>query len=431
MSEEFRSFDNMHLPPIVPRYNTYLLNSLDDIFLEEIREDNVWGSMHTPIHIYAEEEIKEEISISGESANEESPNDVLLSSSIRNDTWNCPICLDIFEDPVETPCCHNLFCERCIEPVLKCPFCKKLLVRCIPNIPIKRLIQELSVKCRHPQCNKVIKKGYQKKHELNCKNALVPCTHSQYCAKILRKDLKDHLDSKCEYRPVRCNLNCGERMAFKDLPVHLSEYCPNGEVLCIQECGVKLMRKDIKEHTQHVCPYSQVYCPLVDYFGTICGTLCIRRDLKEHQLTCNFREVRCSNIGCKERIMYQYLQDHEEMCKYKIINCPNGCEAIFIRKELDRHRDECELETIECSYKVIGCSWRVQRKGLSEHLDEFVKGHEQLMVKNVSKNNAQIKKLEDDLSEFIEKAKMEFKQLRKVICSQRSMTFDCLDTGFL
>lgn len=38
----------------------------------------------------------------------------LSASSLSDDRWLCPICLDIFDDAVETPCCHNLFCEKCI-----------------------------------------------------------------------------------------------------------------------------------------------------------------------------------------------------------------------------------------------------------------------------------------------------------------------------
>jgi hypothetical protein len=33
------------------------------------------------------------------------------ASGLSDDRWLCPICLDIYEDAVETPCCHNLFCE--------------------------------------------------------------------------------------------------------------------------------------------------------------------------------------------------------------------------------------------------------------------------------------------------------------------------------
>jgi hypothetical protein len=35
----------------------------------------------------------------------------LAASGLSDDRWLCPICLDIYEDAVETPCCHNLFCE--------------------------------------------------------------------------------------------------------------------------------------------------------------------------------------------------------------------------------------------------------------------------------------------------------------------------------
>ena len=37
------------------------------------------------------------------------------ASSLSDDRWLCPICLDIYDDAVETPCCHNLFCEKCIS----------------------------------------------------------------------------------------------------------------------------------------------------------------------------------------------------------------------------------------------------------------------------------------------------------------------------
>lgn len=58
----------------------------------------------------------------------------LSASSLSDDRWVCPICLDIFEDAIETPCCHNLFCERCLilasidnelQTKVDCPLCNK------------------------------------------------------------------------------------------------------------------------------------------------------------------------------------------------------------------------------------------------------------------------------------------------------------------
>lgn len=38
-----------------------------------------------------------------------------------SDLVNCPICLDMIEDAMETPCCHNIFCEGCIIRTDLCP----------------------------------------------------------------------------------------------------------------------------------------------------------------------------------------------------------------------------------------------------------------------------------------------------------------------
>uniref|UniRef100_A0A8C6NSC9 RING-type domain-containing protein n=1 Tax=Nothobranchius furzeri TaxID=105023 RepID=A0A8C6NSC9_NOTFU len=50
------------------------------------------------------------------------------------DPFLCSICLDVFTDPVSTPCGHN-FCKTCItthwdgERFYKCPLCKEILPR--------------------------------------------------------------------------------------------------------------------------------------------------------------------------------------------------------------------------------------------------------------------------------------------------------------
>jgi len=49
------------------------------------------------------------------------------AASLSDDRWSCPICLDIFEDAVEVPCCNNLFCEKCIKQSRTCPLCNDRL----------------------------------------------------------------------------------------------------------------------------------------------------------------------------------------------------------------------------------------------------------------------------------------------------------------
>jgi TRAF-type zinc finger/Zinc finger, C3HC4 type (RING finger) len=418
-SEEFKYSDMLHLPPILPRYNYDLLSSLDDIYLEEIRKDNQWSPPGEFSSISLNEEIKEEITIESEPELEYYKSESTFASSITNDTWNCPICLDIFEDPVETPCCHNLFCEKCIEPVLKCPICKRLLVRCLPNIPFRRLIQELSVRCRHHFCGKIVKKEFLSKHEAQCDKALIRCNYSPACGEIIRKDLQHHLNS-CPYRPTNCPLECGLSLPYMDIDGHVSTACLNSLILCPQECESTLLRRDITVHCNQNCPNTLVACPLFDYFGTFCGFQCLRKDFKEHQLICNFREVKCENSGCNERVMYQYLQDHEDLCKYKEIKCTNGCNALFLRIELERHKSVCELEVIDCSYKVLGCTNSITRESFEEHLKEFVKEHEDMMLKTYSKHIDQIKKLENELQELRCNTMGDISEIRTLLKNRRN-----------
>ncbi|XP_041087850.1 uncharacterized protein LOC121302095 [Polyodon spathula] len=61
--------------------------------------------------------------------------------------YTCSICLDVFKNPVTTPCGHN-FCEGCIErcwgesTICKCPLCKKQF-RKIPYLTVNRGFAEI------------------------------------------------------------------------------------------------------------------------------------------------------------------------------------------------------------------------------------------------------------------------------------------------
>lgn len=69
------------------------------------------------------------------------------SSSLCEDQFLCPICLDVFVKPVSTPCGHN-FCMSCITsywdntPVWQCPICKEDFSR-RPNLKVNTFISEL------------------------------------------------------------------------------------------------------------------------------------------------------------------------------------------------------------------------------------------------------------------------------------------------
>uniref|UniRef100_A0A3Q2VZR8 RING-type domain-containing protein n=1 Tax=Haplochromis burtoni TaxID=8153 RepID=A0A3Q2VZR8_HAPBU len=65
----------------------------------------------------------------------------------QNQTFLCSICLDVFADPVTTPCGHN-FCKKCItqhwdrNAPCQCPMCKEAFY-CRPLLKVNTLFSEV------------------------------------------------------------------------------------------------------------------------------------------------------------------------------------------------------------------------------------------------------------------------------------------------
>lgn len=70
------------------------------------------------------------------------------SSLLSEEQFYCPICLDVFTQPVSTPCGHN-FCKSCISTywdniaVCQCPVCKETFTR-RPDLKVNTFISELA-----------------------------------------------------------------------------------------------------------------------------------------------------------------------------------------------------------------------------------------------------------------------------------------------
>ncbi|XP_050993115.1 zinc-binding protein A33-like [Labeo rohita] len=75
--------------------------------------------------------------------------DTIMSSSSSHLTkeLQCSICLDMFTDPVSTPCGHN-FCKTCLKKhwdnskIWKCPFCKETFKQ-RPDLKINTTLREI------------------------------------------------------------------------------------------------------------------------------------------------------------------------------------------------------------------------------------------------------------------------------------------------
>ena len=127
-------------------------------------------------------------------------------------------------------------------------------------------------------------------------------------------------------------------------------------------------------------------------------------DIVKHLKCCQYESVECENSGCDSTVQRQHLKSHMEAgCPYRNVNCqycdlsgkhwfiagnhkgecpkvplpcPNGCEVgTVLRKDVNMHREICNLEVIECEYYDMGCKSKIVRKDIEDHNRENVNEH--------------------------------------------------------
>lgn len=102
------------------------------------------------------------------------------------ETFVCPICKDVVDDPVATSCsCEQIFCKSCIIQVFthtaNCPHCGSDTGR--QTKPLQRQLKELylklRLKCSQPNCKAKLTLETFKAHDASC--PLIPWTCERGC----------------------------------------------------------------------------------------------------------------------------------------------------------------------------------------------------------------------------------------------------------
>ena len=119
-----------------------------------------------------------------------------IDNQILIDNFRCPICWEIVEDPWETSCCGNLFCEKCMLSYIsnKCPMCRAKNFKYRKNSFAKILLKEYEgfFLCPHG-CNKKIKLKEFREHKYECEEAIFKCTINKCNFEGKRKNALEHL----------------------------------------------------------------------------------------------------------------------------------------------------------------------------------------------------------------------------------------------
>ncbi|KAL0221730.1 hypothetical protein RCL1_001584 [Eukaryota sp. TZLM3-RCL] len=85
--------------------------------------------------------------------------------SICMSNFECPICLNICLNPVETSCCHYLFCSSC-QLTGACPMCRQANVSFTVNHFVRRVLHSLPINCFY--CNHKTTRGDLVVHLRSC-----------------------------------------------------------------------------------------------------------------------------------------------------------------------------------------------------------------------------------------------------------------------
>jgi hypothetical protein len=56
---------------------------------------------------------------------------------------------------------------------------------------------------------------------------------------------------------------------------------------------------------------------------------------------------RYESNGCTEVLLYNELEEHEQICDYQWLTC-DGCQQQIIKRNFDQHQSECRFISIKC-----------------------------------------------------------------------------------
>ncbi|XP_008823805.1 TNF receptor-associated factor 3 isoform X3 [Nannospalax galili] len=187
------------------------------------------------------------------------------------DKYKCEQCRLVLCNPKQTECGHR-FCESCMAALLsssspKCTACQESIVKdkVFKDNCCKREILALQIYCRNESrgCAEQLALGHLLVHLKNeCQFEELPCVRADCKEKVLRKDLRDHVEKACKYREATCN-HCKSQVPMITLQKHEDTDCPCVVVSCPHKCSVQtLLRSEgtnqqIKAHeassaVQHV-----------------------------------------------------------------------------------------------------------------------------------------------------------------------------------
>ena len=210
-----------------------------------------------------------------------------------------------------------------------------------------------AVQCECPICLLVLREP----HQITC------CGYSfcGACVKLVQGDNK-------------CCPTCNEidYAVFPDKRLKRSlndfrVYCSNKEEGCewageLGELDRHLNLQPPSEKRFVGCLFSEVDC-------SFCSHPFQRRYVQTHQSEdCPSRPYSCQHCNEYSATFEDVTAKHWPLCAFFPLSCPNSCELVLQRREIENHvKKECPLTSIDCDFHMVGCKAQLSRKDMPRH----------------------------------------------------------------
>jgi len=117
----------------------------------------------------------------------------------------CPVCMEIATAAMETSCCHQIYCEECVERLDNCALCRKSFTTSINHV-IRRMIGLLLQECDF--CKESFPRADMKDHKMyHCSKRPFECwvEGCNFEATIIKEDFLKHFVTAHEHYIINKN----------------------------------------------------------------------------------------------------------------------------------------------------------------------------------------------------------------------------------
>ncbi|CAD8178726.1 unnamed protein product [Paramecium pentaurelia] len=256
----------------------------------------------------------------------------VISNNVNPYDIKCPICLNVYLDPISCDSCMNHFCRKCYQKKqsTKCPLCNRLSETRKAFPLLRQLLSQLKMKCPHfnQGCQAIIDYDAYDKHIKQCDYSEEICglmDGKLQCNVVkFKKDIQKHRIYECNYRQCEC---CHCHQFFSNFKLEMHELkCEEALINC-PKCYIKIKIKDQSSHLL-ICDQNIEKC-------NYCSVEYSLQQLLIHQNECPLRPVCC--VGCSQRFTFSIYYIHQTKCPKFPQTCQN-CNQIIIREQFENHK---------------------------------------------------------------------------------------------